>query len=432
MRLSIVPFLALRYLGARRRGSAPALLSVLGVGVGVMTLTVVLGVMNGFQLGFIEAIIEISSYHLQVHEPRGGPYLPPETVSRIRSIPGVKTVVPFAEEQGLAEGPSGRPRPCVLRAVPADLPSQDPVQGRMLSLQSGSFALGDPGSIVIGSELAGAIGARIGDKFAFSYVDSSSGSPHPRNAAFTVRGIFRCGYYDFDSSLAFISLEALARVSAGRQPLSYGVKIADRFADAGALAAVSALVSPHGSQAASWRSYNRAFFDALLMEKLMMMALVGLIFIVVGFNIFHSLRRTIREKMEEIAVLKAVGVPPRAIQYAFICEGAVIGAAGAFSGMLLGLLLAGNVNTLFAVVERTVNMLTWLAGSAAAFAGGGARGSFAVFSPLYFYLTEVPSRVLFPEALAVASFALLSCLVAAYGASRTVAAFRPSEVLRYE
>ena len=101
----------------------------------------------------------------------------------------------------------------------------------------------------------------------------------------------------------------------------------------------------------SWRTYNKSFFDALFMEKLMMMVLVGLIFIVVGFNVYHSLRRSVHERMEEIAVLKAVGVPPGRIQAIFVLEGLIIGVSGALGGLVAGLLVAMNVNGVFALVE---------------------------------------------------------------------------------
>jgi lipoprotein-releasing system permease protein len=197
--------------------------------------------------------------------------------------------------------------------------------------------------------------------------------------------------------------------------------------------AISRLPEAAGWSVESWRRYNRSFFDALFMEKLMMMLLVGLIFVVVGFNVYHSLRRTVFEKMEEIAVLKAIGVPPLEIQGIFVLEGLLIGCAGAAAGLLLGLLLSVNIDAVFAVVETFVN---------AALAAGSAvlsplfpvegGGGFSSFSPMYFYLTSVPSRVLPREAFLVVFFALLACGGAAWAASRAVSRFRPAEVLRNE
>ena len=150
--IRLVSLVSLRYVRTRRRsgGSPAALLSMLGVALGVTTLTVVLGVMNGFQLGFIESIVEISSYHLQAvptagkvvpttgkavpttgkAEPRGGSEAAaplPDVAARLGEVPGVRAVVPFAERQALVQGPYSRPGrrwsgPCPRTSPPVTLP----------------------------------------------------------------------------------------------------------------------------------------------------------------------------------------------------------------------------------------------------------------------------------------------------------------------
>ncbi len=447
MRPSVTLLVASRYFRTRRRetGNASSILSVAGIAVGVMTLTVVLAVMNGFQLGFIENIVEISSYHLQVQpvvkklvDAADAPVgmADPAFVNRIRSLSFVKAVVPFVERQALVEGPFLRARACQLRAVPPDLFAVDPVQASMLAIREGSFSLDGPDSCVIGAELAAVSGVRVGDAISLtSFAAGSGGRPTPRRAAFRVTGVFRTGYWDFDIGLVFISLAAADRVfgSGSSLPRTYGVKIANRFLDGGALRQVEPLVPGQGYTVESWRTYNKSFFDALFMEKLMMMVLVGLIFIVVGFNVFHSLRRSVHEKMEEIAVLKAVGIPPTRIQAIFVLEGLLIGCAGAVTGLLAGLAIAMNVNGVFAVVEAAVNGLLGAARSfVSLFVQGGGEESFSIFSPAYFYLSQVPSRVFPQEAFFVCFFAILACTGAAWAASRAVSRFRPAEVLRYE
>ncbi|HVP17819.1 MAG TPA: ABC transporter permease [Spirochaetia bacterium] len=440
MRPSVTLLVATRYVRTRRRetGNTSSLLSVAGIAVGVMTLTVVLAVMNGFQLGFIENIVEISSYHLQlVPQEQSGPADTSESLaSRIRGLPSVTAVVPFVERQALVEGPFQRARACEVRAVPPDLFSLDPVQARMLAPREGAFDLSRKGSIVIGSELAALTGVRVGDSLSLtSFAPGQGGRPVPRRAAFRVTGIFRTGYWDFDTGLVFMSLSTADEVfgSGAHLPRTYGVKIASRFLDGNALREVSPLLAGTGYAAESWRIYNKSFFDALFVEKLMMMVLVGLIFIVVGFNVFHALRRSVHERMEEIAVLKAVGIPPGRIQAIFVLEGLLIGLTGAVAGLLAGLAVAVNVNGVFRVVEAVVNAILRAAHTLASLlAPGGPEGSFSIFSPAYFYLSEVPSRVLPQEAFFVCFFAILACTAAAWAAASAVSRFRPSEVLRYE
>ena len=444
MKSSLPLLLAFRYFHARRRGTgnASTLLSILGIAVGVMTLTVVLAVMNGFQLGFIESIVEISSYHLQFHpgrSPSGRETmrdLEAPVIEGLRGMPGVTALVPFVQRQALIEGAFQRPRVCSVRAVPPDLFARDPVQARMLSPVEGTFGVGRANGIVLGTELAAALGARIGDVLSLSsFALGAGGRPAPRRDSFVLTGTFHTGYYDFDSGLVFISLDTADALYGGGTvlPRTWGIKIANRFDDARPLRQASALLQGTGFTAESWRSYNRSFFDALFVEKLMMMILVGLIFLVVGFNVFHSLRRSVHERMEEIAVLKAVGVPPRRIRSTFILQGLFIGVAGGGIGLLAGLALAVNVNEVFAGVEHVVNAATMLVRAlASAFAAGGSGGEFSIFSPSYFYLTKVPSTVFLREAFLVSFFAVASCAAAAWAASRAVSQFSPSEVLRYE
>jgi lipoprotein-releasing system permease protein len=449
VRRSLVLHVAARYFRTRRRdrGNVSSLLSVAGIAVGVMTLTVVLGVMNGFQLGFIEAIVGVSSYHLQLEPGQGAAGaasrgmetaagLTAPLAERVRRLPGVTAVVPFVQRQALVTGAFQRPRACMVRAVPPDLFDLDPSQERLIEVQDGSFDLRGPHSVVLGAELAAAMGVRVGDVVSLvSYAAGPDGRPAPRRDSFEVTGLFRTGYFDFDSGLLFMSLPAADALYGNGAPLprSYGVKIASRFDDARALRRIGPLLGGSGYTAAGWRSYNRSFFDALLMEKLMMMLLVGLIFVVVGFNVYHSLRRGVYERMEEIAVLKAMGIPPLRIQSIFVIEGLFIGLLGGLIGIAAGLALAVNVSGFFSAVEAVVNGVLRVARDLATpFAGGGGAGSFAIFSPRYFYLTQVPSRVFPEEAFLVCFFAVAACVGAAWAASRAVSRFSPAEVLRYE
>ncbi|MBA7545166.1 hypothetical protein ES705_37530 [subsurface metagenome] len=169
-----------------------------------------------------------------------------------------------------------------------------------------------------------------------------------------------------------------------------------------------------GYKLVTWRDYNRAFFSALRMEKIIMMLLIGLIFIVVGFNIYHTLKRTVRERYEEIALLKAIGAPASTIQYIFILDGFLIGCLGAGVGMAMGLLITGNINEVFAIVETLINLVLGVMEVLFATLSTPGMGEFSIFSPAYFYLIEVPSRVMFPEALLILLLGLLSATIAAF------------------
>ena len=433
-----VPHVAARYLRATRASGriASSALSIVGVAAGVMTLVAVTGVMNGFQLGFIEDILEVSSYHLQV---AGAEPLPEAVLSKLRSAPGVRAVVAFTDSQALVESDVADPRGCALRGIDEDALALDPGFAEHLQIVEGEFGVGSPGGIVVGAELARALGAVVGDTLrVLSLAVAPGGTVATRWESLEVTGTFQTGYYDYDAGMAFVSLgTAAALMSAGSSPrLSYGVKIASRFADAQAAEELSRLIGDAGVadayRVASWREFNRAFFSALRLEKVLMFTLPGLIFVVVAFGIYHALRRAVYERREEIALLSALGARRGAIRAVFVLEGALIGLAGGAPGLAAGMVISANVNALFRLAERLVNAALGLLDMLASPFAAATSGSFSIFSPSFFYLTEVPSRVQLPEALAVTFAEVLSAAAAALFASSRILDAAPAEVLRYE
>ena len=124
-----------------------------------------------------------------------------------------------------------------------------------------------------------------------------------------------------------------------------------------------------------------------------------------------------------------MGAGPADLRRVFIFDGLIIGAGGALVGLILGLLIASNVNEVFGLVEACVNAV---AGLAARVLGIIGVSDFRVFSPQYFYLLEVPVRVLFPETFFVTAAAIASATGAAASAAVRVSDLAPAEVLRYE
>ena len=161
-----------------------------------------------------------------------------------------------------------------------------------------------------------------------------------------------------------------------------------------------------------------------------MTLLLGLIFLVTGFNTYHSLKRAIFEKREQIAVLRTLGAHPGAVRGIFVFDGFFIGVAGATAGVVIGLLVAGNINGVFAIIENVLNtIIGWV--SRLPSTGDGAH-QVAFFSPVYFYLTKVPIRMVYAEVIGIFVAGVTSSLLAAYLASRRISSIQPAKVLRYE
>lgn len=434
MRIDWILYVARRHFRTRRRekGHAAALLSITGLAVGVMTLVAVLAVMNGFQMSTIEGILEVNSYHLRV-ESGAANERSPVLQDRIRALPGVDAVVPFVELQSLARGLFGEPQAVMLRGVPRDVMQLDSGLREHLSVIRGRFDLDGEDSIVLGAELARALGVRVGDQVSFLSVSGGElDVRRPREAVLQVTGLFHTGFLDYDRTWGFISLAAAERRFEIDEVPIWGIKLTDRFADRRVGARVAEVLAGEETRMVSWREYNRSIFGALRVEKLMMSFLIGLIFVVVGANIYQSLRRSVHERSEEIAVLKALGAPPHSVQLVFIIEGLVIGLTGGFLGVTAGLAVAANINAVFAAAEAVVNSLADVTDILLWPFGITVAADFSIFSPTYFYIMEVPSRVFFWEVAGIFLFALLSGGLAALAVSRQITRIKPAEVLRYQ
>jgi lipoprotein-releasing system permease protein len=446
-------YIAARYIFRRQKKTPSPILSILGIATGVLALVVIIAVMNGFQLGFIESILEISSYHLRIGPLAAGPvtvgHLTGDNVSAaVLDIPGVEAAVPFREFQALVRGRRGGQYAALVRGLPADAIERDTAMAGRLEFEDGYFDLSGRRNILLGAELVRRLGVKIGDEITLYSIPSlfTAVSENDDDDAglltFTITGVFRTGFYEYDTGWAFINIESAAAFSDTGVVL--GIKLKNRFHDQQALELVRAGLQdrPGADKSAvenasftSWRDYNRAFFGALRTEKLFMFILVGLIFIVVALNIYQAQRRTVLEHREDIGLLRAVGGGERSVRFIFVCDGVIIGFTGAASGLILGLLIASNIPRVFSFIEIIVNGIIHVVNNIAnifQIGGVGNVGGFSFFSPAVFYIKEIPSRIIPQEAALIFMFGFLSALLAAWFASRKISRILVAEVLRYE
>ncbi len=404
-----IPFVARRWFGSNARTGPSLAPATAGIAVGVAALLCVIGVMNGFQMGYIDAVLDLDSYHIRL---RSG-----DADAALAALPDAVAAVPFVDLRTLVANRRGKAAALRIKVLPDDALERDRSLADRMEFRSGGYG----GGIVIGSVLARQLDLRVGDTL--SALDVKSDALEGITTAMVelpVSGVYHCGYFDYDAALAFLPESAAGDLGRGEARV-VGVKLRDRYDDERAL---STLAAAGLSDAESWRVYNRAFFGALRMEKSVMMLLVGLIFIVVGVNIFHSMRKAVYGRVEDIATMKALGADSSSVRRVFLLDGAAAGAGGALIGLVVGLLVATNVNGVFDAVEAVV------AAFYAAFGGSG-RG-FEFFSPDLFYIGDVPVRLSFPETLFITSAGALAAVAAAWAASSRVSRIMPSEVLRDE
>ncbi|MDR0496357.1 MAG: ABC transporter permease, partial [Treponema sp.] len=394
-----IGYMASRYVSRGRRTSPSLVFSLLGIATGVLALIVIIAVMNGFQLGFIESILEISSYHLRLE---GFDSDKTETGNIIRSLPDVISVLPFEELDVLMRGRDSDIGGALIRGVPANAMTLDPRLAAKLEMEEGFFDLHDPFNVVLGAELARRLYVYVGDELNLLSISGGIGDESQR--LFTVSGIFRSGFYEYDLGWAFINIETAVELAGERSAPVLGIKLKNRWQDHRAIEEIrkALAVSQEDYNLRSWRDYNRAFFGALRTEKLMMFILVGLIFIVVGLNIFQAERRIVLERRDEIGLLRALGASDKEVRLVFVLDGFIIGLAGSCLGLVPGLLIAFNIQSFFSFLEGAVNLVISVANTFPGWNTGAEE--FAVFSPQIFYIKEIPSRVIPHEALLIFLF----------------------------
>ena len=423
-----ITFLSSRYLWGRERDSknVTQILSALGLAAGVLTLITVISVMNGLQMGYISSILEIGSYHIRIDAQD----IPAEFEDSVRNERGVKSCVRFADIQVLSQGSLSRMSPINVRCVDPSAATEDAGFMHRLKITSGAFNLKEPNSVILGSELARYLRLKVGDSFVvMALAGETFNTLKPKNIDFKVTGIFKTGYYEYDRNLAIMPLDSVPILQSGPADFKLGVKLNNLYRDK---ALVERLSTITGAQAVSWQEYNKAFFGALRMEKYAMMFLICLIFVVIGVNIYNFMRRSVSEKIEDIAVLYSLGVRDKDVRRIFITEGAFVGLLGGTVGVALGLLISINLNAIFAIAGKVVSwpgqVFSRLFGSMFDFAGV----QFQLFSPAYFYIQEVPVQVVFSEVMFAFFFAFFAALVSAYMAVKKLDVKNPASVLRCE
>lgn len=429
-----ISFIALRYLShsKKRRTSSASVSSrfaIGGIAIGVFALIIVIGIMNGFQMGFIESILEISSFHIRIELPAG--YPPPEL-----HHPAIRSSLPFTEFQAILKGRSTKQQVALVRGLPANASELDSTMVQALQIQRGAFDIQEQNAIVLGAELARSLALRLGDRVSLASITGDLlAETKPELDTFIVTGIFRSNFYEFDSTWAFINMDRALALQDATGKVDLGIKLLDRWQDQRVVQDLARQYPALAERISSWRNYNRSFFSALRTEKLIMFLLVALIFVVVSLNIYQAQRKTVLERREEIGLLRALGASISAIQTIFITDGFVIGIAGATLGLVPALWFSGNITLFFSILEGLVNgVLGIVNGAAGLLFHSPVTGdqNFAFFSPQVFYIKDIPCRLIPHEVIIIYLFGVLSASLAAVWAAGPLSKLYPAEVLRYD
>lgn len=416
MKLPYELFIGLRYLKAKRRQRTISLntfISIGGVTLGVAALIATLAVMTGFKEDLRDKILGTNSHIVITDRTQDNLKDYHMVLERVKKNAHVVAATPFIYNQVLLAS-EGTVYGVILRGIDPALEGtvtdieKNIVQGSLAVLESppsepGSEASPQPG-ILIGKELAGRLATFLGDTI---NVISPAGKPGPlgiipKIRRFTVIGIFDSGMYEYDSTLAYISIAAAQDFfGLGDEVTGVEVKVDDIFiAGKVAEAIEEELGFPYWAR--DWMTLNRNLFSALQLEKIMMFIILILIILVASFNIVGTLTMIVVEKSREIAILKAMGAKRLAVMRIFMMDGIIIGLVGTVIGIPLG----------YGVCELLQNFYT-------------------LPSDIY-YISYLPVKIRLMDVVLVSVSAITISFLATLYPSYQAAQLNPAEALRYE
>lgn len=408
-------FIGLRYTRARKRDhfiSFIAILSIIGIALGVLVMITVLSVMNGFQKEVRERLLGAAS-HATINGIEG--QLPDwrNVITQSKQHPRVVGAAPFIRTEGMLTNGALVSASFVRGIVPEEEGQVSEVGNTMIAgdindLRAGEF------NIVLGKYLARSLGAYIGDKVTLvtPQANVTPAGILPRMKRFTVVGIFEIGHSQYDNGLAVIHMQDAARLlRIGDSATGVRLKIDDIFA--------APLVSRQlvekmsgGYLVSDWTRVHANFFRAVDIEKKMMRIILTLIVIVAAFLIIVTMVMSVKEKQSDIAIMRTLGAPPLSIMKIFVVQGFVIGFLGVAIGVILGVLLSLNVSEIVGFIE-------------------GMFGT-KFLSPDVYIISDIPSDLRAEDVWYISSTALIINLVFAVLPAMRAANTQPAEALRYE
>ncbi|MEM6666704.1 MAG: lipoprotein-releasing ABC transporter permease subunit [Pseudomonadota bacterium] len=387
-------------------------ISLIGIALGVATLIIVMAVMNGFRQELLAKILGVNGHAIiyPVEMPLTD-YR--EVAERVARTEGVVAAVPLAEGQIMASGPAGAAG-ILLRGIrPVDLPSIAQVADTLRQGSIEPFQAGE--GVLIGLRLAQRLGISSGDRITL-LSPRGAVTPFgttPRVRSFPVAGIFEMGMAEYDGTFVFMPLESAQRYLSLDDDRVNAIEIFVEDPDN-----LDPLLPQIEAAAArpifltDWRQRNATFFATLQVERNVMFLILTLIILIAALNIISGLITLVRDKRGNIAILRTMGFERGAILRIFFAAGASIGLVGTAIGVMLGMLVCLNIET----IRQWVSALT------------GAE----LFSPEVYYLTQLPAKMNPSEVVAVVGMALFLSFAATLYPAWRAAALDPVEALRPE
>jgi len=347
--MKIDNLIALRYFKSRKRNSIVSFLSItsiIGLMLGTATLILVVSVMSGFTNNLKEkmmgtnsdiVITDFSTVPVRDYE---------KLMQEVKKIKGVKAAAPFVNTQAVSMSGSGVSG-IIIKGIDADL--EKTVSKISSFITFGSLddiknrQEGEPYGILLGKDLAFSLMAGVGDTITLISPQLNRGpfGLNPKLRSFIVKGIFDTGVYEYNASMAYVSIEAAQEFIGLKENSVTGISVsAEQGINSIDLTYTINQQIENKYWARDWLSMNQSLFSALELEKYAMFIVLTLIIIVASFSIVSMIAITVKDKQKDIAILRAYGASSSCIRSIFIRQGLIVGIIGTALGNITALLLS--------------------------------------------------------------------------------------------
>ncbi len=410
---SFETMIGLRYVRARRRNhfiSFISMSSMIGVALGVMALITVISVMNGFEKELKDRILGMASH--AVIEELNGLKDWQLVINNIKDHPEIVGAAPYFHAEGMLTKDKIVNGVIIRGILPHEetnvaIVAEKMIEGDLNDLKSTEF------NIILGAELVRKLNLEIGDKVTLvtPQANFTPAGILPRLKRFTLIGIFEVGMHEFDGGLALIHMDDALRLFRKSNPTGIRLKT-NNILKAPTISREIASQLSSKYWVIDWTQRHSNFFRALKTEKTVMFVILTLIVAVAAFNIISTLVMAVSDKQSDIAVLRTLGASPKSILKIFIIQGTIIGVIGILLGVIGGVWLASNIETLVPALE---NML-----------------GYKFLSPDVYYISDLPSDMHWSDVILISVVSFVLCLLATIYPAFRAANTLPAEALRYE